>query len=218
MNATTTTRTTSPLDRLIGHVDNVLRTCVGTAIPGARPNPGAATDGEPSGAAQRDLAARLMRVNHAGEVAAQALYHGQALTARDPAVREAMHESAREEADHLAWCGERIDQLGASVSRLTPVWYAGSFSIGALAGVFGDRVSLGFIAETERQVIDHLDRHLARLPDDDDKSRAILSQMREDEAHHAQAARDAGGVALPAPVQSAMGLVAKIMTRTAYWF
>lgn len=218
MSTTSTTKEISALDRVIGHVDNVLRTCVGTAMPGARPNPAAESDSEPTDAAKREQAARLMRVNHAGEVAAQALYHGQALTARDPSVRDKMHESAKEEADHLAWCGQRLDELGASVSRLTPVWYAGSFSIGALAGVFGDRVSLGFIAETERQVIDHLDRHLSQLPEDDEKSRAILLQMREDEAHHAQAARDAGGVTLPVPVQSAMGLVAKVMTRTAYWW
>ncbi|MFK8017360.1 MAG: 2-polyprenyl-3-methyl-6-methoxy-1,4-benzoquinone monooxygenase [Gammaproteobacteria bacterium] len=209
-------RQTSAIDRLIGHVDTVLRTCAGTPFTPDRANPGNdVTDNLDD--KQRQRAARLMRVNHAGEVSAQALYHGQALTARDPEVRAAMHHSAQEEADHLAWCGERIGQLDASVSVLNPIWYAGSFGIGALAGVFGDRVSLGFIAETERQVVNHLERHIANLPADDDKSRAILEQMRIDEAEHADAAKTAGGVDLPAPVQAAMGVVSKIMTRTAYW-
>ena len=208
----------SMFDQLIGHFDTVLRTCAGTPMDASRANPAEAlNDATADDRAARERAARLMRVNHAGEVSAQALYHGQALTARDPAVRDAMHESAREEADHLAWCGERLDELGSRVSVLNPVWYAGSFGIGALAGVFGDKVSLGFIAETERQVVHHLERHLDALPEDDVRSRAILGQMREDEAHHAEAAVDAGGVPLPAPVKTVMGLVSKVMTRAAYW-
>jgi ubiquinone biosynthesis monooxygenase Coq7 len=157
-----------------------------------------------------------MRVNYAGEVAAQALYQGQAMTARDPAVRAAMHESANEELDHLAWCAQRLAELGEPVSRLNPLWYAGSLGIGALAGLFGDRVSLGFIAETETQVVTHLEGHLGRLPPADTRSRTILEQMRRDEAGHRDAALAAGGAALPAPVKRAMGLVAKVMTRTAY--
>ena len=217
MDTTKTQRPTNPIDRLIGHVDTVLRTCAGTPATPSRPSPARDIAAQTDDDAKRTSAARLMRVNHAGEVAAQALYHGQALTARDPQVRSAMHESALEEADHLAWCGERIDELGSSVSIFNPVWYAGSFSIGALAGVFGDRVSLGFIAETERQVVAHLDRHLEQLPEDDDKSRAILQKMRADETHHAESAVAAGGVPLPAPIRAAMGLVSKVMTRTAYW-
>ncbi|MFK7887881.1 MAG: 2-polyprenyl-3-methyl-6-methoxy-1,4-benzoquinone monooxygenase [Gammaproteobacteria bacterium] len=206
------------LDQLISHFDTVLRTCAGTPADATRVNPaGTVEDATAEDAGAREQAARLMRINHAGEVSAQALYHGQALTARDPKVREAMHESAREEADHLAWCTERLDELGSRVSVLNPVWYFGSFGIGALAGVFGDKVSLGFIAETERQVVNHLERHLEALPKQDARSRAILGQMREDEAHHAEAAVDAGGVPLPVPVQKAMGVVSKVMTRTAYW-
>lgn len=206
-------------DTLIGHLDTVVRTCAGTAMMPDRPSPARelSVASDDSADSDRTLAARLMRINHAGEVSAQALYHGQALTARSPEIRDAMHHSAREEADHLAWCAERIDELGGSVSALNPVWYAGSFGIGALAGLFGDPVSLGFIAETERQVINHLDRHLERLPEDDHKSRRILEQMRTDEAHHAESARELGGVPLPAPVQRVMGVVSKVMTRTAYW-
>lgn len=166
--------------------------------------------------AERHHAAGLMRVNHAGEIAAQALYHGQALTARDPAVREAMEQSATEELDHLAWCEHRVNELGESVSRLGPLWYLGSFGIGALAGLMGDRFSLGFIAETEKQVVAHLDEHLGRLPEQDQRSRAILETMREDEEQHGEAARAAGGRALPEPVRHAMSLVSKVMTRTAY--
>ena len=221
------------IDTLIGHVDTVVRTCAGTPAAPDRPSPAAGfnhtsperrnTTAQSAGTApdvhdaDRDLAMRLMRVNHAGEVSAQALYHGQALTARSAEVRAAMHDSAREEADHLAWCAERIDELGGQVSVLNPVWYAGSFGIGALAGLFGDRVSLGFIAETERQVVAHLERHLDRLPEHDAKSRAILAQMRADEAHHAESAQDLGGVPLPRPVQGLMGVVSKVMTRTAFW-
>ncbi len=207
----------SVLDNLIGHFDSVLRTCAGTAFAPDRPNPSAHITDDYSNSADRELATRLMRINHAGEVSAQALYHGQALTARSPDIRQAMHDSAREEADHLAWCAERIDELGGQVSVLNPVWYAGSFGIGALAGLFGDPVSLGFIAETEKQVIDHLDRHLERLPEDDARSRRILEQMRTDEAHHAETARDLGGVPLPVPVQRVMGVVSKVMTRSTYW-
>lgn len=204
-------------DRLIAGFDHALRVCTGTVTDEVRANPARDVESAPLDARERRHAAGLMRVNHAGEVAAQALYEGQALTARDPQVREAMRVSAAEEADHLAWCNERVTELGASVSRLNPLWYAGSFGIGALAGLFGDRVSLGFIAETERQVVAHLARHLARLPDGDARSRRILEQMQHDEARHRDHALDAGGAELPVPVRRAMTAVSKVMTRTAYW-
>lgn len=158
-----------------------------------------------------------MRVNHAGEVAAQALYEGQALTARLAGVRASMERAAQEESDHLAWCRTRLRELGSRPSLLNPVWYAGAFAIGAVAGVAGDRWSLGFIAETEAQVVRHLDDHLHRLPPEDRRSRAILERMRADELRHGTVAADAGGHALPAPVRRMMGITSRVMTRAAYW-
>ena len=158
-----------------------------------------------------------MRVNHAGEVAAQALYHGQALVARDPALREFLLHAAREEGDHLAWCEHRLAALGARPSLLGPLWYAGSFGIGLLAGLGGDSLSLGFIAETERQVEGHLTEHLERLPPADAASRAVLEQMRSDEARHGHDAQARGGTELPAPLPRLMRAVSRIMSRTAYW-
>jgi ubiquinone biosynthesis monooxygenase Coq7 len=158
-----------------------------------------------------------MRVNHAGEIAAQALYHGQALVARSAATRELLLKSAREETDHLAWCETRLKELESRPSLLNPLWYAGSFAIGALTGLLGDRTSLGFVVETERQVEGHLDEHLARLPPDDDRSRAILEAMRNDEIAHGTNARAAGGAELPSPVRSLMRSTARVMTSTAYW-
>lgn len=166
----------------------------------------------------RRHAAGLMRVNHAGEVAAQALYQGQAATARLPEVRSAMQIAAREEEDHLAWCEERLAELGEKPSRLGPFWYAGSFAIGALAGIAGDKWSLGFVAETEKQVCDHLQGHMQKLPEQDQKSRAIVKQMCSDEARHGETAKQAGGAELPRPVRDAMKLASKVMTRSAYWF
>jgi ubiquinone biosynthesis monooxygenase Coq7 len=157
-----------------------------------------------------------MRVNHAGEIAAQALYHGQALTARNPAVRRSLLEAARDETDHLAWCEQRVRELGDRTSLLAPVWYAGSFAIGALAGLAGDRTSLGFVAETERQVIEHLESHLHELPPDDERSRRIVEQMQADEDRHGSEARAAGGRELPRPVRELMRRTAKVMTGTAY--
>ncbi len=159
-----------------------------------------------------------MRVNHAGEVAAQALYHGQAFAARSQATRELMLTAAREESDHLAWCETRLKELQSRPSLLDPLWYAGSFAIGALAALSGDRTSLGFVVETERQVERHLDDHLQRLPADDLRSRAILAAMREDEIAHGTRARVAGGVELPVAVRTVMRHTARIMTRTAYLF
>jgi ubiquinone biosynthesis monooxygenase Coq7 len=168
--------------------------------------------------AARRHAAGLMRVNHAGEIAAQALYHGQALTARNEQVRRSLLEAARDETDHLAWCEQRVRELDSRTSLLAPVWYAGSFAIGALAGLAGDRNSLGFVAETEQQVIEHLESHLHEngLPEDDERSRRIVAQMQADEAKHGSEARDAGGRDLPRPVRDLMRRTAQLMTRTAY--
>jgi ubiquinone biosynthesis monooxygenase Coq7 len=158
-----------------------------------------------------------MRVNHCGEVAAQALYQGQALTARLETVRERMEQAALEENDHLEWCERRVKALGGHLSYLNPLWYLGSFAIGAVAGAVGDKWSLGFVAETEKQVIAHLEDHLDRVSQNDKKSRAVLEQMKIDEAHHGAVARAAGGAELPGPIKQLMGLASRVMTRTAYW-
>lgn len=205
----------SPVDRLLELADAGLRAAL------ARPASRRPTPGQPSPApadeSLRRHVAGLMRVNHAGEIAAQGLYHGQALTARTPATRRALERAAEEEGDHLAWCRDRLDELGSRPSLLGPLWYAGSVAIGALAGLAGDRMSLGFMAETERQVEGHLDSHLAKLPPDDRRSRAILEQMKADEVGHGRDALAAGGAPLPAPLPQAMRLTARIMTGTAYW-
>lgn len=208
------TRSFSFTDRLIDAADQALRTLANGAT-ADRPSPCA--NEETLAEDERVLAGRLMRVNHAGEIAAQALYQGQALTARSSGVRTAMEDAAHEEADHLAWTATRIQELGTHVSYLDPLWYAGSFTIGAIAGLAGDKWSLGFVAETEHQVAEHLDGHLQRLPSKDQRSRAILSQMRTDELQHATTALEAGGTALPVPVRIAMRLTAKVMTKTAFW-
>lgn len=214
-----TTRQLSPLDRLLVELERALRTsCASAAQSAVRANPSAAVAGDDDlSTAERTLSGRLMRVNHAGEVAAQALYRGQAVTASDDAVRESMAQSASEEVDHLAWCEERLRELDSRASRLDPLWYAGSFAIGAAAGLAGDKFSLGFIAETERQVAAHLDRHLQKLPTGDHKSRAILEQMKSDEIRHGDKASRAGGTPLPLPVRALMQLTSKVMTETAYW-
>jgi ubiquinone biosynthesis monooxygenase Coq7 len=165
---------------------------------------------------KRDSAA-LMRVNHAGEIAAQALYHGQALVARSATTRALLLKAAHEETDHLAWCETRLKELDSRPSLLNPLWYAGSFAIGAAAAMLGDRMSLGFVVETERQVEGHLDEHLARLPQDDTRSRAILQTMRTDEIAHGVSAKAAGGAELPSPVRFLMRTTARLMTSTAYW-
>jgi len=207
-------RVLSPLDRLLELADCGLRGSF--ARPAAsRPTPGepAAMTADPA----RRQAAALMRVNHAGEIAAQGLYHGQALTARAPETRAALRRAADEEGDHLAWCRERLDELGSRPSLLNPLWYAGSVAIGALAGLFGDRASLGFMAETERQVEGHLAHHLERLPTDDARSRAIVEQMQADEVSHGRSAIAAGAAELPEPVPRLMRMTARVMTGTAYW-
>jgi ubiquinone biosynthesis monooxygenase Coq7 len=205
----------SLLDRLIEEFDRGLRT-VAAANVAARPNPAGASPESVTDPDARRHAAGLMRVNHAGEIAAQALYHGQALTARDPAVRRSLLEAARDETDHLAWCEQRVRELGDRTSLLAPVWYAGSFAIGALAGLAGDRTSLGFVAETERQVIEHLESHLHELPPGDERSRRIVEQMQADEERHGSEARASGGRELPRPVRELMRRTARIMTGAAY--
>jgi len=157
-----------------------------------------------------------MRVNHAGEVAAQALYQGHAMVARDPTIEQQMQRAANEEFDHLAWCEQRLTELNSRPSLLSPIWYSGAFAIGAASGILGDKWSLGFIAETEKQVCAHLDSHLDNLPDNDDKSRAIVRQMRDEEEEHGENAIEAGAAELPEPLRRLMKLTAKVMTNTAY--
>jgi ubiquinone biosynthesis monooxygenase Coq7 len=204
------------LDELIVAFDRGLRTVFAPAQ-SLRPVPGdALAEGELTGE-QRAHAAALMRVNHSGEICAQALYQGQALTARNPQARAALERAAQEETEHLAWTERRIEALGGRKSLLNPAFYAGSFAIGALAGLLGDRWNLGFLAETERQVVKHLEGHLQRLPAADEKSRAVLEEMRADEARHATSAITHGGGELPEPARAAMRLGSKVMTGTAYW-
>ncbi|HZF26261.1 MAG TPA: 2-polyprenyl-3-methyl-6-methoxy-1,4-benzoquinone monooxygenase [Steroidobacteraceae bacterium] len=206
----------SGLDLLLAQADRALKT-LASATTASRPSPAGRPLDPPLDESERRHAAGLMRVNHAGEIAAQALYQGQALTARGAEVREKLHRAAEEEGDHLAWCEERLRELDSRTSVLNPLWYAGSFAIGALAGALGDRVSLGFVAETERQVEGHLDEHLQRLPRNDERSRRVLAQMKADETRHGENARAAGARELPAPVKLLMKLTSRVMTRTAYW-
>lgn len=210
-------RNFSLLDRLIEQVDQGLRLLAGPNPGSERSNPAEAQPEPSLDAGERVLCGRLMRVNHAGEVSAQALYQGQALISRTGDVRAALAQAAREENDHLAWTAQRVHELGTHTSYLNPLWYTGSVALGILAGAAGDRWNLGFLAETERQVVEHLDSHLARLPAADGKSRAVLEQMRADEARHATTAMYAGAAELPAPVKSAMRVFSKIMTRTTFW-
>ncbi|MFZ1100394.1 MAG: 2-polyprenyl-3-methyl-6-methoxy-1,4-benzoquinone monooxygenase [Steroidobacteraceae bacterium] len=204
------------LDSAIAAVDRALRAVFAPAR-ASRPAP--ATPGAPAPLTdtQRRQSAALMRVNHAGELAAQALYHGQAVGARQPATRALLMSAAASESDHLAWCETRLKELGSRPSLLNPLWYAGSFAIGALAAMLGDRVSLGFVTETERQVEGHLEEHLTRLAPGDARSRAILEVMRAEEIAHGASAAAAGGQRLPAPVRALMRRAARVMTSTAYW-
>lgn len=210
----------SLLDRLFIEIDQSLRTVHGRPQVTERSNPAdGITDTGELDEHERDRAARFMRINHAGEVSAQGLYSGQAVTAHSAEVREQMHRSALEENDHLAWCESRLRELGSHKSYLSPFWYWGSFSIGAFAGAIGDKWSLGFVTETERQVVRHLDSHLEQLSPQDAKTRAILEQMKTDELHHAHKALDLGGVdQLPWPIRKIiMPLMSKVMTRSAHW-
>jgi 3-demethoxyubiquinol 3-hydroxylase len=206
----------NPIDTLILQLDQALRTLVPGTVTAARPNPAdtaQAVSMEP--AAQRH-AAGLMRINHTGEVCAQALYQGQALTAQLPEVRSSMEAAAQEEVDHLQWCESRLQELDSRPSLLNPLWYGMSFGLGALAGLAGDKWSLGFVAETEQQVCKHLEEHLQQLPAEDDRSRRILEQMHADEGRHASTARAAGAAELPAPVRGTMAAMAKVMKATVY--
>jgi len=210
--------TETAVDRLINRLDQGLRVSLAPAPPAERASPGADLPETSLPPDQREHAAGLMRINHTGEVCAQALYAGQAVAARLPRVRAEMEQAAREEIDHLRWCAERLDALGSHPSRLNPLWYAGSFAIGAAAGLAGDRWSLGFVEATERQVEAHLDSHLESLPADDQRSRAVVGQMKEDEARHAELAARSGAAKLPGPVQGVMALTAGVMKWVAYRF
>jgi ubiquinone biosynthesis monooxygenase Coq7 len=209
-------RDLTPIDRLLAGANNALRTIAAPAGRPARENPAAGIADSNLSSEQKSHAAGLMRVNHAGEIAAQGLYQGHAAVARDRETEQQMQHAADEEFDHLAWCEQRLAELDAGPSRLSPVWYAGAFAIGAASGVLGDRWSLGFIAETEKQVCAHLDSHLDRLPDEDAKSRAIVRQLRDEEQRHGENAIEAGAAELPGAVQRLMQLTAKVMTTTAY--
>jgi len=209
------------LDTFISAADRALRALLAPPAAGRPvPAPARKTPSPPDDATltpdERRESAALMRVNHAGEVAAQALYHAQALFARDPDVRDFMLHAAREETDHLAWCETRLKELGSRPSVFNPLWYAGSFGIGAVAALLGDKASLGFVAETERQVEGHLKSHLERLPPDDQRSRAIVEAMCHDEAGHGRQAENAGAANLPGPVRELMRRTARVMTHTAY--
>lgn len=210
------TRQYSFLDNLITHLDQSVRTVFAPTI-ATRANPAQAVAESKLSTQVRRQSAALMRVNHAGEVSAQALYHAQALTARSKKVRKAMQQAALEENDHLAWCKQRVQELESHTSYLNPLWYIGSFAIGVCAGWAGDKWNLGFLAETEKQVVKHLEQHLDRLSTDDQKSHQILVQMQEDEAHHASMAYTAGAAELPILVKVMMYGFSKVMTRTAYW-
>ncbi len=209
-------RELSRVDRLLASANNALRTIAAPAGRPARDNPAQALADARLTPAEKSHAAGLMRVNHAGEVAAQALYQGHATVARDKTIEQQMQHAADEEFDHLAWCEQRLEELGESPSKLAPVWYAGAFAIGAASGILGDKWSLGFIAETERQVCAHLDSHLDGLPEEDARSRAIVKTMRDEEQEHGENAVSAGAAELPEPVKKLMRLTAKVMTTTAY--
>lgn len=206
----------SGLDQLIVQFDLALRTLVQGSSTPSRPSPAVSLPEPELDANERKRSVGLMRINHTGEVCAQALYQGQALTAKLPDIRLAMEDAAQEEVDHLAWCEQRLQDLDSRASLLNPAWYAMSFGLGAAAGLAGDKWSLGFVAETEEQVCEHLKDHLERLPENDAKSRAILTQMLVDEKIHGDTARQAGGVALPLPVKLGMQMLSVVMKQTAY--
>ncbi len=210
-------RQLTALDRLIGEVDTVVRTLTSGGNTARRPSPAQGhSEGDLDDRSRRHVAG-LMRVNHTGEVCAQALYQGQALTAKLPEVREEMQHAADEEVDHLVWCEERLRQLDSRPSLLNPAWYGMSFALGALAGAVSDAVSLGFVAATEERVCNHLKEHLQQLPEDDRRSRLILQQMLEDEQRHGENALAAGGTDFPKPVKDAMSAVSRVMTRSSYY-
>jgi ubiquinone biosynthesis monooxygenase Coq7 len=210
-------RSLSPIDHLLIGLDRARRAATGEAPPARRPSPSRdVTESAPLDDAERRHAAGLMRINHTGEVCAQALYQGQALTARESAVRSEMQRAAEEELDHLAWCEARVSELGERTSVLNPLFYAASFTLGAIAGAIGDRVSLGFVAATEEQVGKHLQAHLDSLPEQDTRSRRIVEKMLEDETRHRDTALAAGGAEFPRPVKETMTVLSKLMTESTY--
>lgn len=210
-------RQLTPVDQALMVADRALRTLTGNTRPALRQTPALDLAEQPLDEAERQRACGLMRVNHTGEVCAQALYQGQALTARLPTVRQEMERAADEEIDHLAWCEERVRQLGGHLSILNPLWYGLSFGLGAVAGLAGDKVSLGFVSAIEDQVCEHLEEHLQTLPTQDARSRAIVEKMLDDEARHSHTARQAGGLRFPLPVKRGMTRVSRFMTRSSYY-
>ncbi len=201
-------------DHLIGHVDQALNNIFCRQV-SQRTYPAKNVATDQLSDEEKNKAAGLMRVNHAGEMAAQALYHGQSITARDPSIRDQLKHASIEESDHLNWCRTRLDELGAKPSKMDPLWYVGSFVMGVTAGIAGDRWNLGFLAETEHQVVRHLDSHLQDLPKHDERSRAIVTQMRKDELGHATLAENLGAATLPKAINTVMGLTSKVMTSLA---
>lgn len=212
-----TNRHYSVADRVLVLVDQAMRTAFGHPQTTDRSNPAGTLEETQLAPSEQQHSIGLMRVNHCGEVCAQALYQGQALTARLPSVQDQLEQAAAEENDHLEWCATRLKELGGETSMLNPFFYLGSFLIGALSGSAGDRWNLGFLAETEHQVVRHLEDHLRQLPPQDDRSRAILETMKKDEHHHATLALQAGGAKLPLPARLLMKIASKAMTKTAYW-
>ena len=204
-------------DHLVINLDQALRTLFGQPKVTERTNPGQSIPDAELSDDDKDHIARLMRINHTGEICAQGLYQGQAITARRPEVRDSMERSAAEENDHLDWCEQRLHELDSRTSLLNPIWYLGSLALGAAAGLAGDKWSLGFVGETERQVEGHLEEHLTQLPAEDQRTRAILEQMKEDEIEHGNKAMAHGGADLPTPIKQVMKLASKVMTKTVYW-
>lgn len=204
-------------DRLCLTLDNAVRALTNHPLTTGQSNPGGNMQDEPLTEEQRKHSAGLMRINHAGEICAQGLYHGQALVGRTPAIQAKMQTAAIEEGDHLNWCKERLDELNSHTSYLSPLWYVGSFVIGAGSGLMGDKWSLGFVVETERQVIDHLASHLKKLPTEDKRSHQILMKMQLDENKHREEAMQAGAIELPGAVKAVMQVTSKIMVKSAYW-
>ena len=217
MKSETMRRHYSPFDKLIIEADRALRTVSGNGMPKQRPSPAADIEEADLSEKEKKHSAGLMRVNHTGEVCAQALYQGQGLTAKLPTIRAGMEHAASEEVDHLAWCGERLQQLGSRPSYLNPLWYGLSFAMGAAAGAVSDKISLGFVAATEEQVCEHLKSHRQQLPSNDRKSCRIIEQMLTDERKHAHTAKAAGGADFPQSVKRGMGLLSKVMTKTTYF-
>ncbi|QMU61699.1 MAG: 2-polyprenyl-3-methyl-6-methoxy-1,4-benzoquinone monooxygenase [Gammaproteobacteria bacterium] len=205
-------------DHFLSHVDKGLRTLLAKPNAKKSSSPADKVQSKPElSEPDKKLSARLMRVNHAGEIAAQGLYHGHMLMAKDESIKQKFNQSAQEEEAHLSWCEKRLDELQDRPSVFTPVWYLGSYAMGAAVGALGDKWSLGFVSETEKQVVKHLDKHLSRLPEDDIKSREVLLTMREEEAMHDKSAQAAGAYDLPQPAKTLMAAVSKVMTKTSYW-